>query len=311
MSDAPKKTLGEKLQSIPRGTLFLILILATSIPLWIPDVKVPNRPDPPAQDLYQRLNAVPEGATILVQSDWTNSTRGESGGQFNALLRILSRRKIRACFFTAADPQAPEVAKNAIQAFNERNHKLNPALPLYSEWNDWVHLGYFPSAEATEVGIGSDVRKVFGGKKATSTNGKQLDVFQSPVLQDIHAVRDFPIMVLITASNTSNVAIERLYGKVPLGMMVTGVMGPETQVYYDSHQLVGLSKGLKGVYDIETMMDEGTTIGSTRIDAYQGDGIKNRDLGTLYYPTLHAALTLLILAVVVGNVGMALSRRKK
>lgn len=306
---APPKSLGEKLQSIKRTTLFMILILFTSIPLLIPGIKLPNRTDVPAQDIYKQLMTIPEGSTVLIQSDWTNSTRGESGGQFNALIRILMRRHIRACIYTAADAQAPEVAKNAILELNKQQTAAK--LPTYDEWNDWVHLGFFPSAEGTSVSIGTDVRKAFAGKKATPPGGKKTDVFESPVLKDIHAVKDFPLMVVLTASNTSNVAIERLYGKVPLAMMVTGVMGPETQVYYDSHQLVGLSKGLKGVYDIENMMDDGATIGGTQFPAFKGPGIVNHDLGTLYYPTLHAALFLLIIAVVAGNVGMFLSRKGK
>jgi hypothetical protein len=157
--------------------------------------------------------------------------------------------------------------------------------------------------------VGADVRKAFSSRKATPPGGTPTGVFASPVLEKIKTVKDFPIMILITASNTSNVVIERLYGKVPLAMMVTGVMGPETQVYYDSHQLTGLSKGLKGVYDLETMMEEGTTVAGTRIEGFPG--MVNKDLGTRYYPTLHAALLLLILAVVTGNVGMALSKRGK
>lgn len=307
MADVPAKTLGEKLQSINRSTLFLILILATSVPLFFP-VALPNRTDAPAQDLYQKLMTLPEGSTVLVQSDWTQSTRGESGGQFNALMRILMRRHIKACIYTAADPQAPEVARNAILDLNKQ--QADAGLPPYSEWNDWVHLGFFPSAEGTSVSIGNDVRKAFAGKKASPPTGAKEDVFQSPVLKDIRTVRDFPLMVLVTASNTSNVAIERLYGKVPLAMMVTGVMGPETQVYYDSHQLVGLSKGLKGVYDLENMMEDGATIGGQKFPPFKGKGMINHDLGTLYYPTLHAALLLLILAVIIGNVGMFMSRKR-
>ncbi len=307
MADIPEKSLGEKLQSINRSTLFLILIICTSVPLFFP-VKLPNRTDAPSQDLYQKLMTLPEGSTVLVQSDWTNSTRGESGGQFNALMRILMRRHIKACIYTAADPQAPEVARNAIAELNKQQDAAQ--LPEYKEWEDWVHLGFFPSAEGTSVSFGTDVRKAFAGKKATSPSGSKEDVFQSPVLKNIHAVRDFPLMILITASNTSNVAIERLYGKVPLAMMVTGVMGPETQVYYDSHQLVGLSKGLKGVYDIENMMQDGAKIGGQSFPPFTGPGVINKDLGTRYYPTLHAALLLLIVAVVIGNVGMFLSRKR-
>lgn len=305
MSDVPKKSLADILQSINKPTLYLILIALTSIPLFIP-MTVPNVPEKSTEDLYQALMKIPEGKTVLMESDWTNSTRGESMGQFKALMRIIMRKKLKVCIYTAADPQAPKVSRDTIRSLNQERKDHNE--PPFTEWNDWVSLGYFPAAEGTSVSIGSDVRKAFAGKKAADpVTGVQTDVFQSPVLKDIRSVADFPALIVLTASNTSNIVIERLYGKVPLGMMVTGVMGPETQVYYDSHQLFGLSKGLKGVYDMETLMNDGAP--------HDGippgfPGMLNKDMGALYYPTLHFALGLLILAVVIGNLGMFLGRRK-
>jgi hypothetical protein len=305
MAEVQKKSIADKLQSIGKPWLFLILILCTSVPLFFSGLTVPNEPEQPTIDLYQYLMKIPEGSTLLLESDWTNSTHGESAGQFKAIVRIAIRRKLKLCIYTAADPQAPKVSRDTMRALNaERKAKGEPT---YNEWTDWINLGYFPSAEGTAVNMASDIRKAFAGKKAMSPAGHQEDVFQSPVLANIRKVGDFPLLAVITASNTSNVVIERLYGKVKLGMAVTGVMGPETQVYYASGQLVGLSKGLKGVYDLEILMDEG----------YKAKGIppgfpgmKNRDQGSTYYPTLHFALTLLILAVVIGNVGMALGRRR-
>jgi hypothetical protein len=304
MADAPKKTLGEKLQSINKPTLFLILILTTSIPLFLPG-KVPNEPDPPTKALFANVMDIPDGSTVLIESDWTNSTRGESAGQFKALLRMLIRKHIKSCIYTAADPQAPKVARDTIRSLNEE--QAAKGKPKYEEWTDWIHLGYFPSAEATDLAIGADIRKAFAGRKAIPPGGNQTDVFKSPVLDKITTVKDMPMMFLITASNTSNVVVERLTGAVPLSFLVTGVMGPETQVYYDSKQLVGLSKGLKGVYDLETMMENGATVNNKHYDGFKGE--INLDQGALYYPTLHAALILLIVAVLIGNLGMALSRR--
>jgi hypothetical protein len=108
------------------------------------------------------------------------------------------------------------------------------------------------------------------------------------------------LLILITASNTSNITIERITG-VPLLMMVTGVMGPETQVYYASKQVKGLVVGLKGVYDMETQMQK---------DWPDTAQYVNLDNGAKYYPTLHLALLLLIAAVVIGNVGQALTKRR-
>lgn len=294
----PTKSLGEKLQSINKSVLFLILIICTSVPLFFTGLKVPNDPEKSTMDLYNAIQKVPEGSTILVESDWTNSTHGESGGQFKALIRLMSRKKIKACIYTAADPQAPKVSRDTMRSMND---EFDKAGIKYKEWEDWVNLGYFPSAEATTVSMASNIRKAFAGKKALSSETKaQTDVFESPVLKNIHSVDDCAMLIVLTASNTSNIVIERLSGrKLKLGMMVTGVMGPETQVYYDSHQLMGLSKGLKGVYDMETAMEK------------DFPGQVNLDQGALYYPTLHVALFLLIITVIIGNVGMAMGRRAK
>ncbi len=297
MSQPERKSFGEKLQSIPKPYLFFILILCTSIPLWFPGIKVPNKPQDSTVDLFNKLMELPEGSTVLVSSDWTNSTRGESGGQFKALFRILMRKHIRACIYTSADPQAPKVARDTLQTLNEIQTAAHR--PTYDEWKDWVHLGYFPNAEGTALSIAANLKKAFSGKKAKDPGtGNMRDVFESPVLDKVQKVADFPLLIVLTASNTSTITIERLNGKVPLAMLVTGVMGPETQVYYQSGQVIGLSKGLKGVYDLETMMDE------------KFPGELNLDQGSLYYPTLHIALILLILAVAAGNVGMFLGRRR-
>jgi hypothetical protein len=92
--------------------------------------------------------------------------------------------------------------------------------------------------------------------------------------------------------------------KTPKMFMVTGVMAPEDQSYYSSGQVTGLIGGLKGVVDLETLMQTG----GEGVPGFPG--MQNAGRGTRYYLPLHACLTLLILAVVIGNVGMFLSRKK-
>jgi len=291
------KSLGEKLQSLPRGILYLILVICTSVPLFF-NIPVPNEPTQAAKDLFNALNSLPAGSTVLVGSDWTVSTRGETGGEFDALIRILMRKGIKFAVYTTADPQAPEVARDEIVMLSEDEKKHGGK--GVERWNDWVSLGFFPNAEATANLIAADPTKAFGSKKDVKPDGTLGSALSSPVLKDIKTLTDFKMLILVTGTQTSTVTIERLSGKgLPLGMMVTGVMGPETAVYYDSRQLNGLCAGLKGVYDMETLMD-GTFKGQV-----------NFGRGKLYYPTLHFALALLIVAVIVGNVGMMISRKGK
>jgi hypothetical protein len=315
------KSLGEKLQSLPRELLYLILILCTAGPLVISQfvkVQVPNQPTDSAIDFFVTLRQVPEGKTVLIQSDWTNSSRGESGGSFEALIRILMRQGTKFAFYSGADPQAPQVARDVIARLNEE--RVAAGQPAYKRWDDWVDLGYFPAVDTTNKAMATNLRKAFAGREAAAEGQPMRDVFQSPILKGVTSFDDLGAFVVVTASNTSITAIERLSGKrSPMLMMVTGVMGPETMVYYASKQLKGLAVGLKGVYDVETLMEYGLNSpgpatakvkanGRPSLPGYPGQ--VNFGKGGAYYPTLHVALTLLIVAVIVGNIGMFLSRRQ-
>jgi hypothetical protein len=92
-------------------------------------------------------------------------------------------------------------------------------------------------------------------------------------------------------------------------------MVPETQVFYNSGQCVGFLGGLKGVFDLEQMMENGLNIkgadgkvltGNSKItDEISGfKGMSNKGSGTKYYPTLHFALLLMIVLIIIGNVEM-------
>lgn len=304
----PNNNLGEKLQSLPKPALFLVLIVLTSVPLFV-NITIPNKEAKPSANFYTMVtgtvdssfpsfkNTIDPSKPILIQTDWTTSTRGESAGQFKSLMRILMQRNIKFCFYSAGDPQAPQVALDYIQMINDERKK--EGLRQYERWTDYVDAGYFPGAEAICNAIQNNFGTAFGNVKDKNAHGDQTPIFQSPVLQGVSKVSDFSVMILVTGSNTSNIAIERIKS-VPMIMMVTGVMGPETQVYYDSGQLKGLVTGLKGLYDMESLMKSDP----------QFKGEVTLDNGAKYYPTLHLALVLMILAVVIGNVGMFMTKRR-
>lgn len=290
----PKRSIAQRLQSIPKPILYLVLVLATSIPLFF-DVAVPNEAVPESKAFYDNLMSLKEGDRVLIASDWTNSTRGESSGEFDALMRILMRKGVKFAIYSTGDAQSPQVARNEINVIS----KLEKAAGRreYQPFNDYVILGFFPNSEGTLVGINNNVRATFQGKKDFPPNSPPRDVLQSPVFQGVKSVADFKYLLVVTASKTSEVTIERIR-KTPLMFMVTGVMVPETRNYYTSGQITGLVGGVKGVYDLETLMKEGFP------------GMESKGKGTAYYLSLHFALALLILTVLIGNVAMLLAGKK-
>lgn len=308
-----KKSFGERLQSVPRQVLYLVLVVFGSIPLFV-QVEVPTKPANGTIDLFTALMTAPADKPVLIQTDWTNSTRGESAGQFKALMKIIMRRGLKFAMFTVADAQGPEVSRLALQKLNAERKANGEA--EYKEWTDYVSMGYFPNAEGTAQSMASNLRNAFASRQSNKPDGTKGPSIESPVLQNVRSMSDVSLFLNITASGTIDIIVERLNGKgAPIALMCTGVMGPQALPYYDSKQLVGISIGLKGVYDLEAMMNYGVNAANGKIKkegspVVEGfTGMKNFDQGGAYYPALHSALTLMILAVVAGNVGMIITRK--
>ena len=302
-------TLAQRLQSIPTRAIYLVLILCAAIPLFF-KVPLPNVPIDPSIDFYGHLMSLKPTDRLLISADWTNSTRGESGAETEALMRILMRRHVKFAVFSVGDPQAPQVERDLIArvaAEEEANVGYR-----YAPFRDYTVIGYFPNGEGQATAINNNVLKAFAGRKDLPSGGVPTDVRRSPVFAGIRTLSDFKYFLNVTGSGTNTIYLERIT-KTPLMFMVTGVMVPENQNYYDSGQIKGLIGGVKGALDLETLMETGIAPGGSANfpDGAPGfKGMKNAGKGTAYYPTLHVCLFLLILAVVVGNVGMFLGRRE-
>ena len=305
----PPKTFAQRLQAIPTQTIYIVLMLCAAIPLFF-KVPLPNVPIDPSIDFFGNLMSLKEGDKVLISADWTNSTRGESGGETEALMRILMRKKIKFAVFSVGDPQAPQVERDLIArvaAQEEKNVGFR-----YAPFKDYTVIGYFPNGEGQASSVNGNVLKAFAGRKDLPPGGVPTDVRRSPVFQGVKTLSDFKFFINVTGSGTNTIYLERIE-KTPIMFMVTGVMVPENQNYYDSGQIKGMIGGVKGALDLETLMENGLAPGDSANfpDGVPGfKGMQNLGKGTAYYPTLHVCLFLLIIAVVVGNVGMFLAKKE-
>ncbi len=307
-----------KKSGIRRELLFGILFVVSALSLFIP-IKIPNRVSDSSADLYKTLMHLPKDKIVFLQTDWTNSTRGESRAQFQATVRILMKQGIKFGFLAVGDAQAPEVARATIEELNKERRESNPPEPEYRQWEDFVFVGYYPGAEATVQAFASNLGNAISAKTDVATDGTKKPIMQSPVMAGIQKVEDLGAYLIVTGTKSSRISIERLSGRLPMGALVTGVMGPETYNYYQTGQLAGLSIGLKGAYDMESMMESGLNTPGGKvtnkkvnevIPAIPGmDSPNIQKNAQRYIVPLHAAILLLIIAVVLGNLELIRSRK--
>lgn len=275
----------QTLYAIDRRVLYLILIVLASWQILSPIV-VPNVPLPMSEAMFNYVESLKEGDRILIQSDWTTSTEGESKGQFKALVRQLMRKKVKFVI-TSIDPFAPGIARRFIE---EVNKEEPPETGRYVEGQDWVLAGYFPNAENHVVGMVSNIRRELAPKQ----------VLGSPVMQGINDLSDMKAVILVTASSSITVWYERMRNKAPLGLMCTAVMAGENIPYYASGQLFGMVIGAKGAFDYEDLLAK----------KYEGPQYVNYQSGNRYMSPLFFALLLLIVSVIIGNWAMFALRRR-
>ena len=312
-------TIWEKMQKVDRRVLYAILVVLVCGGLFFPST-IETDPDPSSKSFYEAFMALPEGSTVIVQTDWTNSTRGESMGHFENLMRMMMSGNHKFVFYSAADPAAPQVARTVISRIIAE--RKGQGFKEYKIGEDYIDLGYFPNAEATNTSMGANLRSAWANRKSKMPSGPEVDIWQTPVLKEINKIEDIDMMVVVTASASIDIAIQRLANKVDITALVTGVTGPTVLPFYQSGQVKGIGIGLKGVYDIEYLMANGINDvakeDGRKVVTWNKEGMvpKVKDgttfaRGRSYYGTLHVALALLILAVVMGNVAMFASRRRK
>lgn len=310
-----KQSMMVRLQNIDRKVLYLLLVLVATIPLFVPGTVIPTKTGADTQALYIRLSKLDEKSVVVIQSDFTVSSRGESQSALEALLRILHARKAKFVIYSGADPQAPQVARNVISQMNANFKK--EGVREFQPWTDYLDLGYFPQLESFAASMAQNVRQAWAVKKGVDpADGQTKGVFQSPILANVRQLSDMTLYVNVTASGTPKILIGRFGNpqKIPIAAMVTGVMGPEHQNYFASGQLVGVSVGLRGVVELETMMANGINHSIegkapfVRVDNFRGsippisEGKYYRAMS--YFTSLHAAMALLIVCVVLGNLGI-------
>jgi len=275
------------LQEVDRRFLYALLILAVTIPFFLP-LNLPNVPSPPTIALFNEIENLPPNAFVLLGVDWSAGTRGENLPQTEMLIRHLMKRKLRFALIDFADPQGKLLGEEIAQ-------RLQGEYGV-QEGVNWVNMGYRTS----------DMINVLKAFEQNVISAVPTDVNNRPlaslaVMQGIHTAHDISMVIDVTPSTTYQAFIQFLGGPyhIPMAAAMTAVMVPEAYNYFDSRQLVGMIPGLQGAAEYQRLFEEkyGKIPGTTSTQQFSN--------------SLSFAHLLMILLIILGNVAMILERRHK
>ncbi len=279
-------TFVENLGRIDRRIIFIVMALSVVVPLAMRlSLPIPIG-EGPSKDMYDAVEALPSGSTVLLSFDYDPSTMPELQPMAVALSQHLMRKDIKIVSL-ALWPMGVSLGNEAMRSVADSLGK--------EEYTDWVNLGYKTGGGVLIVRMGSDIQSVF----PVDYDGNP--VGDMPVMDGISRLSDFDMILSLSAGDPGVPAWVMMAGdryNIPIGGGCTAVSAPQFYPYLGTGQMVGLLGGLKGAADYETMV---------RV------GVENPPAGTAT-PGMAAqsvAHLVIMLFIILGNISYLAGKKKK
>ena len=233
--------LAERMLSIDRRIIFLVIGLCTLIPLLHP-VGLAIKVSPEVRSVYDYIDSLPEGSVFLLSLDFDPASKPELYPQAVALLHHAFRKNLRVIGMTLWLP-GTGMASEVVARVAREEGKVSG--------KDYAFLGWSPGGSSVIINMGQDLYKAF------PTDYNNQPTTDLPVLKGVHSLRDVNYVISL-AAGTTGIETWYVFGKdkykFELGGGCTGVIAPGLYPLLRSGQINGLIGGLRGAAEYEVLI---------------------------------------------------------
>lgn len=267
-----------------RTWIYLLLALAVVVPFLLPVSlagSLLSISNVPSATLHDMIEGVPPASTVLVSFDYDPSMTGEMDLVANAIVSDLVRRNVKIIAVSTLET-GPQIAQRLLDSAAARGQN-------YHYGSEYVNLGYLPGHEAglaqlATTGLPADSRDF--------VQGRSLDQFS--VFAPVKGLQDTQLVIELAGSEEALKSwMEQVQprARVRIAAGVSASIEPKARAYLGAGQLAAMTSGLIGAARYEILSrSEGLAL--TSVDAQS------------------AAMLLLVLLVVAGNIVFWLSRAR-
>ena len=233
------------LARLDRRWVFLAMALAVGIPTLL-QVRFPERPTGLSEQVFERIESLPDGSRVLLSFDFDPASEGELGPMATSLVRHCcekDHRMVFMCLWPLGEQMIEERLAGIVEA----------EFPQKAYGVDYVNVGFKSGNEGVIKVVATD----FGAAYAVDVRRKTA-LAQLPLMRDVQSVRSFDLIVNVSAGYPGCKEWIQ-YAATPQGVPIvagaTGVQSPGLYPYVPD-QLPGLLAAIKGAADYETLVDE-------------------------------------------------------
>ena len=277
--DTARTSLWERLQRVDRRVLYTLIFISVIIPVLKP-LHLPTPVTPETQAFFETVDRLPPESVVLFPFDFWPSTLAETEPMAVAGLRHCFGKDLHVVGLSNIGIGGPSIAERLLDSIGTEFGKT------YGE--DYVNLGYKAGYQSVLLGLGNDISAIF----PMDHRGTRLE--EIPLMQRVpnYDSVDFVLIVSDNAMVDYWVALVNARYGLPMVAGVTAVMAPKMLSYVQANQLSGLLGGMKGAAEYEMLIGH-VAKASAGMDAQS---------------LIHL---LIIFFIVLGNLGYAMTRRRK
>lgn len=268
----------QKLMNIDRRIVFIFVALTVIVPTLFP-VSLPITVSEPTQKLYDYIDALEPGSTLMMAFNYGPSSLAEPEPMAIAVLRHCFEKEIQVIGVTLID-EAVLLAAQLLQEIGAEKGAI------YGE--DYVLLGYRPGTLPVILGMGTEIASVF----ASDYTGEPLT--EIPMMENITNYEQIDLLLDLASSSTVELWViyaNTEYG-LKIGAGVTGVIVSQMYPYLQTGQLVGLMSGFLGAAEYEKLINA------------QGKGTAGINIVSFVH-------LLIVGLVIIGNIAFFIQRREE
>lgn len=243
------KAFARRMLRIDRKVIFLLIALATLIPLLFP-MGLPIRVSSEVEKVYNYMESLPEGSVFLLSMDFDPASKPELYPMAMALLRHAFKKNFKVIGMTlwvTGTGMAEEVLSNVA-------HEMGKEKGV-----DYVFLGFAPGGSTVILNMGQDIYATFPRDHYRNR------IANLPMMKSIRTLRDVDYVISL-AAGSPGIESWYLFGKekysFELGGGCTAVSAAGLYPLLDTGQINGLMGGLRGAAEYETLISrKGKAVG--------------------------------------------------
>jgi hypothetical protein len=285
--------LAQKLLSLDRRWLFLLIFLGVATPIVLP-IGLPVTTTGPTRSAYEYVEALPPGSVVMLSFDYGPSSAPENDPMAEGFLRQCFVRKLPVIVCSLYPLGGLTLANNSLA-------KVTAEYPGLRYGVDYVNLGYKDGAAAVMRNLDKDI----AGPFPTDTRGTPIG--RLPIMKGVHSVRDVKVVYSVATGIIGEYWITLMHPQsgTPVIVGPTAVGAPKYYAYLNAGQMVGMVGGMKGAAEYEKLLAASHPELSRFYRSTRGfTATKGMDAQTV----IHAVIILFIL---IGNIAYMTTKRKK